>query len=83
MNQSNATPQWGVAHSRLDGNDTIIYSNPSISAQKSNTPSDVLDNIVLMSMSTAMSLSKYQIRPLCAHVQEEIELTPMRKKDKI
>ena len=27
----NATVRWTVARSRLDGNDTIIYSNPSIS----------------------------------------------------
>ena len=31
LNILNATPQCGVACSRRDGNDTIIYSNPSIS----------------------------------------------------
>ena len=33
LNDLNATLRWSVARSRLDGNDTIIYSNPSISAR--------------------------------------------------
>ena len=36
LNDLNATLRWSVARSRLDGNDTIIYLNPSISALTQN-----------------------------------------------
>ena len=36
LNDLNATLLWSVARSRLDGNDTIIYLNPSISALTQN-----------------------------------------------